>query len=49
MAYDPDSKRLDAGDRFPRMPIHLIRGETLTLPDDLAGRWGVVLFYRGHW
>lgn len=21
----------------------------MTLPDDLAGRWGVVLLYRGHW
>jgi hypothetical protein len=42
-------KMLDSGDRFPSLEINKVGGGTLRLPDDLAGDWGVMLLYRGHW
>jgi peroxiredoxin len=35
------------GDPFPASGVNLPGGRTLHLPEDLAGRFGVVLFYRG--
>jgi len=40
---------LHPGDRFPTLDVPLAGGETLSLPDALAGDFGVVLFYRGAW
>ncbi|MFF4122192.1 peroxiredoxin family protein [Microbispora rosea] len=40
---------LHPGDRFPDLAVALPGGETLHLPDALAGSFGVVLFYRGSW
>ncbi len=40
---------LHPGDRFPTLTVALPGGETLSLPDALAGGFGVVLFYRGAW
>ncbi len=40
---------LDTGDHFPSMVLSLPDDEKLTLPDALAGHYGVVLFYRGSW
>jgi peroxiredoxin len=40
---------LQPGDRFPSLTTKLTGGGTLHLPDDLAGSFGVVLFYRGAW
>lgn len=40
---------LNPGDRFPDLTVALPGGETLNLPDALAGHFGVVLFYRGSW
>jgi peroxiredoxin len=40
---------LNPGDRFPSMPLTPPGGGTLTVPDALAGGFGVVLFYRGSW
>ena len=40
---------LHPGDRFPTLTVALAGGETLILPDALAGGFGVVLFYRGAW
>ncbi len=40
---------LQPGDRFPTLTVALPGGETLSLPDALAGGFGVVLFYRGAW
>ena len=40
---------LHPGDRFPTLTVSLTGGGTLDLPDDLAGGFGVVLFYRGAW
>lgn len=40
---------LSPGDTFPKLTITVPGGQTLTLPDALAGDFGVVLFYRaGH-
>ena len=41
--------RLDNGDRFPRIEAERVGGGSMTVPDDLAGDWAVLLFYRGHW
>ena len=41
--------RLDAGDTFPPVTITPVNGELLHLPDSFAGRFAVVLFYRGAW
>ena len=41
--------RLNNGDTFPHLSAELVGGGPLNLPADLAGSWGVVLFYRGHW
>ncbi len=40
---------LDTGDDFPSLEIAKVGGGKITLPDDLRGSWGVVLFYRSHW
>src|SRR5437773_8301877 len=40
---------LQPGDRFPSLTVALRGGRTLRLPDALAGRFGVVLYYRGSW
>ena len=40
---------LNPGDHFPALTVPLTGGGTLALPDDLAGTFGVVLFYRGAW
>jgi peroxiredoxin len=40
---------LNPGDRFPTLTVALPGGDTLSLPDALAGGFGVVLFYRGSW
>src|SRR6267154_966162 len=40
---------LQPGDPFPSLTVALSGGRTLRLPDALAGRFGVVLFYRGAW
>jgi peroxiredoxin len=40
---------LNPGDRFPALELTTPGGETVALPDALAGDYGVVLFYRGSW
>jgi peroxiredoxin len=40
---------LQNGNRFPAISAPKLGGGTLSLPDDLAGFFGVVLFYRGSW
>jgi peroxiredoxin len=37
------------GEHFPTITASLVRGGEMTIPGDLAGRWAVLLFYRGHW
>jgi peroxiredoxin len=40
---------LQNGHPFPAISAPRIGGGTLSLPGDLAGSYGVVLFYRGSW
>ena len=40
---------LAPGDTFPALELPRSGGGTLTLPEDLAGHFGVVLFFRGAW
>ncbi|MFI7609428.1 peroxiredoxin family protein [Micromonospora sp. NPDC049366] len=40
---------LHPGEQFPALTLSLPGGETLPLPDALAGGFGVVLSYRGSW
>jgi peroxiredoxin len=40
---------LDNGDRFPELQLNRAGGGRLSLPDDLAGAFGVVLIFRGAW
>ncbi|MFI6347496.1 peroxiredoxin family protein [Streptomyces sp. NPDC050560] len=40
---------LKPGDDFPRLTLNVVGGGPLTVPDALAGHYGVVLFYRGSW
>lgn len=37
------------GDPFPHLDVKTVGGQTLRLPDDLLGQYGVVLLYRGSW
>jgi len=41
--------KLDAGTIFPSIKLTTVAGDVLTLPDDMATPYMVVLFYRGHW
>jgi peroxiredoxin len=41
--------RLSSGQKFPSLQLPLVGGGKLSLPDDLAGGYGVVLIYRGSW
>ncbi len=43
------SQRLQNGQLFPSLEIPAVGGGRLSLPDDLAGSYGVILIYRGHW
>lgn len=41
--------RLANGDRFPSIVASLLDGGEIKIPEDLEGRWSVLLFFRGHW
>ena len=40
---------LNDGDPFPPLSLAAVGGGRISLPDDLAGSWSVVLIYRGSW
>ncbi len=40
---------LQTSQTFPQLDIPAVGGGTISLPDDLAGSFGVVLVYRGSW
>jgi peroxiredoxin len=42
-------EKLQQGDRFPRLTLNLINGDTLRVPEDIKSRYLVLLFYRGYW
>jgi peroxiredoxin len=41
--------RLDPGDRFPSLTVTPVDGAPIALPDDVAGHYAVILFFRGGW
>ena len=41
--------RLCNGQLFPSLEVPAVGGGTISLPDDLAGSYGVILIYRGSW
>lgn len=41
--------RLENGQTFPHLSLPAVGGGRIDLPLDLAGSYGVVLFYRGAW
>lgn len=43
------SQHLQNGQVFPQLEISAVGGGSLALPGDLAGSYGVILIYRGHW
>ncbi len=40
---------LHPGDTFPAFDVKLVGSDSLTLPQVMAGGFGVVLFNRGSW
>jgi len=43
------ANKLGIGDSFPSLTVNLVGGGTIALPKDLGPKYGVILFYRGHW
>ncbi len=41
--------KLIQGDGFPTIELDLTDGSTITLPDEIPGRYLALLFYRGEW
>lgn len=41
--------KLNLGDTFPALALRIAGGGTLTVPDDLATPYAIIMFYRGHW
>jgi peroxiredoxin len=41
--------RLHNGQQFPSLSLPAVGGGSISLPDDLAGLFGIVLIYRGSW
>lgn len=41
------NEKLKDGDPFPDFPLNLVDGGSLTLPQEPAANYVVVLFYRG--
>ena len=42
-------EKLIQGDCFPRIELNLTDGSTITLPEQIPGRYLALLFYRGEW
>src|SRR5579871_6721349 len=40
---------LNPGDHFPHITINQVDGDSIDLPDALAGNFSVILFNRGSW
>ncbi len=43
------AEKLGTGEMFPRMTLDLVDGSRLELPAGMDCRYGIILFYRGHW
>lgn len=40
---------LSNGKSFPQLKVPAVSGGVISLPEDLAGSYAVILFYRGSW
>jgi hypothetical protein len=43
------AEKLGIGARFPDMTIACVDRGPIRLPSEAIAKYGVVLFYRGHW
>ena len=43
------STLLEPNDTFPSLTLQITDGNTLALPDQLTGEYGILLIFRGHW
>ena len=43
------SRKLGIGDTFPKLTIRLVSGGMIELPSGIGSKYGVILFFRGHW
>ncbi len=41
--------RAQNNQQFPTIVAKRVGGGQMSIPADLAGSWGVLLFYRGEW
>jgi len=48
MAWQEDVL-LDSGDRFPEMVFETVTHGRVSIDENFARGYGVVLLYRGHW
>ena len=42
------AEKLIQGDRFPTIKLDLTDGSTITLPEQIPGRYLALLFYKGE-
>ncbi len=42
-------EKLQIGDKLPPLQLKLLDGGSLNVPEDMTGRYLILLFYRGHW
>ena len=42
-------EKLTQGDRLPTFEMSLTDGSTITLPEQISGRYLALIFYRGEW
>ncbi len=40
---------LDVNSSFPKLTARDTTGQTIRLPEALAGGWGIILGYRANW
>ena len=43
------ANQLLPGHRFPSYRVETVDGHILNIPEDLAGEYAVIIFYRGVW
>lgn len=43
------TRKLGIGDSFPNITLDLVVGGTIDLPTGMGSKYGVILFFRGHW
>lgn len=43
------AEKLQQADRFPSLTLKLVDGSAVRIPEEMLGRYAILLFYRGHW